>query len=98
MVTERKITRWKNKYCLAKYTLSNAGIEKMMELMSLTDKIAKEGRSSRRSIWVNVPNKTDNGDWVNIRFCGAVYDPGDVFYEVMLDDISVMSCSSDEII
>ena len=45
MVTERKITRWKNKYCLAKYTLSNAGIEKMMEFMSLTDKIAKEGRS-----------------------------------------------------
>ncbi|MBQ9302305.1 hypothetical protein [Butyrivibrio sp.] len=94
MVTERKISRWKNKYCLAKYTLSNAGIEKMMELMSLTDKIAKEGRSSRRSIWVNVPNKTDNGDWVNIRFCGAVYGPGDVFYEVMLDDISVMSYDS----
>lgn len=94
MVTERKISRWKNKYWHAEYTLSNEGLEKMMELMSLTNKIDTEGRSSRRSIWVNVPNKMDDGDWVNIRFCGAVYDPGDVFYEVMLDDISVMSYDS----
>ena len=85
---------WMEDLGTSKYRLDEPSYIKMMELISLTNEIARTGRSTRKSIWVNVPGDNDEGVWLNIVFRGDCYDAWDVFYDIQIDGVQVLSYDS----
>jgi hypothetical protein len=88
------IYNWMEDYGANKYRLDEPSYIRMMMLMSLTSKIAKSGRSTRKSIWVNIPSDYAGGEWLNIVFRGDCYDVGDVYYDIQIDGVQVLSYDS----
>ena len=88
------IYNWMEDYGANKYRLDEPSYIRMMMLMSLTSKIAKTGRSTRKSIWVNIPSDYAGGEWLNIVFRGDCYDVGDVYYDIQIDGVQVLSYDS----
>ena len=88
------IYSWMEDYGANKYRLDEPSYKRMMKLMSLTNKIAKSGGSTRKSIWVNIPSDYAGGEWLNIIFRGDCYDVGDVFYDIQFDGVQVLSYDS----
>lgn len=88
------IYNWMEDYGANKYRLDEPSYKRMMKLMSLTNKIAKSGRSTRKSIWVNIPSDYAGGEWLNIVFRGDCYDVGDVYYDIQIDGVQVLSYDS----
>lgn len=85
---------WMEEFGEDKYTLDEPSYHRMLKLMSLTNRIARDGRSTRRSIWVKVPGGFHGTEWLNITFHGDCYAPGDIFYEVQIDGVQVLSYDS----
>lgn len=50
------IYNWMDNLGVHKYRLDEPSYTRMLKLMSLTNKIARRGSSTRKSIWVNVPS------------------------------------------
>ena len=88
------IYNWMEDYGTNKYRLDEPSYIRMMMLMRLTNKIAKSGRSTRKSIWVNIPSDYAGGEWLNIVFRGDCYDVGDVYYDIQIDGVQVLSYDS----
>jgi len=88
------IYNWMEEFGGAKYTLDEPSYHKMMKLMSLTNRIARNGRSTRKSIWIKVLGGLSGTEWVNVVFHGDCYAPGDVFYEIQIDGVQVLSYDS----
>ena len=80
-----KVYNWMEDLGVAKYRLDELSYNRMLELMSLTNKIARDGRSTMKSIWVNVPSDYEGGTWINIVFRGDCYEENDVWYNVQID-------------
>ena len=51
------IYNWMDDLGTHKYRLDEPSYTRMLKLMSLTNKIARSGSSTRKSIWVNVPTR-----------------------------------------
>ena len=47
------IYNWIEEFEASRYRLDEPSYNRMLELMSLTNKIARDGRSTMKSIWVN---------------------------------------------
>ncbi len=88
------IYNWMEDYGANKYRLDEPSYIRMMKLMSLTNKIAKTGRSTRKSIWVNIPSDYAGGEWLNIVFRGDCYDVGDAYYDIQINGVQVLSYDS----
>lgn len=93
-VTLITIYNWMEDHGTNKYRLDEPSYKRMMELISLTNKIARTGTSTRKSIWVNIPDDYEEGKWINIVFRGDCYDVDDVFYDIQFDGVSVLSYDS----
>ena len=88
------IYNWMDNLGVHKYRLDEPSYTRMLKLMSLTNKIARRGSSTRKSIWVNVPSDYEGGTWINIVFRGDCYDVGDVFFDIQFDGVQVLSYDS----
>ncbi len=88
------IYNWMDDFGESKYRLDEPSYRQMLELMSLTNQIAKAGSSTRKSIWINIPDETVGDTWINIVFRGECYDAEDVFYDIQVDGVQVLSYDS----
>lgn len=88
------IYNWMDDFGVTKYRLDDPSYKRMMKLMDLTNQIARSGNSTRRSIWINVPSDQPEGEWINIVFRGDCYDVGDVFYDIEIDGVQMLSYDS----
>ncbi len=85
------IYNWIEEFGASRYRLDEPSYNRMLELMSLTNKIARDGRSTMKSIWVNVPSDYEGGTWINIVFRGDCYAENDVWYNVQIDGCEVLN-------
>ncbi len=85
------IYSWMDNFGETKYRLDESSYKRMLELISLTNRIAKNGRSSMKSIWVHVDSEFEGGDWVNIVFRGGCYAENDIWYDIQIDGVQVLS-------
>ncbi|MBO6252136.1 MAG: hypothetical protein J6I68_00985 [Butyrivibrio sp.] len=88
------IYNWMDDFGITKYRLDDPSYIRMIKLMDLTNQIARSGNSTRRSIWINVPSDQPEGEWINIVFRGDCYDVGDVFYDIEIDGVQMLSYDS----
>lgn len=88
------IYSWMDDLGVNKYRLDEPSYERMMELMKLTNQIAREGSSTKRTIWLKVSDNDIEDTWLNIVFRGDYYEIGDIFYDIQIDGVQVLSYDS----
>lgn len=86
-----EIYNWMDDFGVSKYRLDEPSYNRMLKLMSLTNKIARDVESTMKSIWVNVPSDYEGGTWINIVFRGDRYAEKDVWYNVRIDGCEVLN-------
>ena len=91
IVDAMTIWGWTDVYGGCEYRLDEAIYKKMLELIKLTNKIAKKGNSTRKSIWVKVPYASQKYTWKNIVFRGDIYKEDDIWYDIEIDGNQVFS-------
>ncbi len=86
------INSWKEDFGESKYRLDEPSYNRMLELISLTNKIARTGKSSMKSIWIHVPSDDyEESAWINIVFRGDYYAENDIWYNVQIDGADVFN-------
>ncbi|SFL54106.1 hypothetical protein SAMN05216390_1436 [Lachnospiraceae bacterium KH1T2] len=86
------INSWKEDFGESKYRLDEPSYNRMLELISLTNKIARTGKSSIKSIWIHVPSDDyEESAWINIVFRGDYYAENDIWYNVQIDGADVFN-------
>lgn len=85
------IYNWMDDFGASKYRLDGPSYDRMMELLSLTNKIARDGNSTMKSLWVKVPSDYKDDTWINIIFRGDCYAENDVWYDIQIDGCDVLT-------